>query len=227
MTRSPRHPVRLLLILIAAVAFVVGPTAGARAEDPKNDATAVNTEDGASVFRFALSIRQVTNGEIDETNTATAQASCVDCATVALAFQVILVSGDANVVVPENRAEATNVDCVECLTYAAATQIVVDVDGKELTENGKRRLKELDKRMREVEKNADSMTDAELLQAAQDAEKELIAIFDEELVPIGTESGSTTSTTTTSPPSSTTTTSGGSATTTTTTSGATTTTEAA
>lgn len=205
---------RAWLVAIAALCVFFAPAAGAFAdEDPTqnkdhNNATAVNTEDGASVFRFALSIQEVTDGVVDQTNTASAQASCVDCTTVALAFQVILVSGSAGVVVPENRAEAANVECAECITYAAATQLVIGMDGMELTDNGKRRLLALEKKMRDIEKNADNMTDAELLAAAQEAERELIAIFEEELVPIDG-SGSSGTTTTTS------TTSGGSTTTTT------------
>jgi putative peptide zinc metalloprotease protein len=187
---------RLLTIILATLLTLAGPAAVARADDPNNDATAVNTEDGASIFRFALSIQNVHNGVVDQTNTATAHASCVDCTTVALAFQVILVSGDANTVVPENHAEAVNVECQECLTYAKATQIVIGVDGKELSDNGKRRLQALEKKMHDVEKNADNMTDAELLAASQDAERELIAIFNEELVPIEDKNGSTTTTTT-------------------------------
>lgn len=191
---------RFLTLTLAALALLAGLAATAppaAADETDNEAVAVNTQDGSSVFRFALSIREVSDGVIDQTNTASAQASCVDCATVAVAFQVILVNGDGDFVAPENRAEAVNVECTECLTYAAATQIVIDMDGKELTDNGKRRLKELDKRMRAVERNANNMTDAELLAAAQEAERELIAIFNEELVPIGSGTGATTTTTTT------------------------------
>jgi putative peptide zinc metalloprotease protein len=218
---------RLLVTTLASLIAIVTPATTARADDDINEVKAVNTEDGASVFRFALSISKVTDGVVDQKNTATAHASCVDCATVAVAFQVIFVSGDANVVVPENRAEAANVDCQECLTYAAATQIVVGIDGKELTDNGKRRLKDLEKRMRDVERNADNMTDAELLKAAQDAEAELIAILNEELVPIGGGSGSGTTTTTTSSSTTSTSTPSGTSTTTTTTTVATTTTTTA
>lgn len=195
-----KRPTRLLVALLAGTLFALAPASGAYAQEKTNDATAINTEDGGSVFRFAFSIREVRDGVVDQTNTATAHASCLDCTTVAVAFQVIFVYGDANVVTPENKAEAVNSECTECLTYAVATQIVIDMDGKELTENGKRRLKELEKRMREVERNAANMTDAELLKAAIDAKAELIAIFNEELVPIGTASGdgAGTSTTTTS-----------------------------
>ena len=203
--------IRRLALALLATSLAFGPAATAWADEKDSEAVAVNTEDGASVFRFALSIQEVSDGVVDQTNTASAQASCVDCTTVAVAFQVILVTGEADVVTPENRAEAANVECQECLTYAAATQIVIQTDGKELSDNGQRRLKELDKKMREVERNADSMTDAELLAATQEAEAELIAIFNEELVPAGSDppggSGSTTTTTSSTSTTSSTTTS--------------------
>ena len=101
------------------------------------------------------------------------------------------------------------------------------MDGKELTENGKKRLLALEKRMREVEKKADRMSDAELLQVVQEAQNELIAIFNEELVPIEDKSGSGTTTTSSSSTSSSTTSTTERSTTTTRPPSTTTTTEAA
>lgn len=200
---------RWLLAPFVALAVLLAATGPAAAQDDgpatadDNEAVAVNTEDGASVFRFAFSIRHVADGVVDQTNTATAQASCTDCRTVAVAFQVILVSGDAEVVQPENVAVAANSECAECFTYASATQLVIDVDGKRLTPEGIRRLVALQRRMREIERNSAEMSDAELFQAVQEAEQELVAIFDEELVPVeeaggppgSTADGTTTTTT--------------------------------
>ena len=195
MTTMLRRPL-LALLVVLSIGIAYAPAASA--DKGANDATAVNTRDGSSVFRFALSVRKVADDTVDETNNASALASCVDCTTVAIAFQVILVHGDPNYVAPENTATAVNVDCAECLTYAKATQIVVDMDGKQLSKNGRRRLAELDKHMREVERNAEHMTDAQLLAEAQAAQNELIAIFNEELVPAGSEGGGESSTTTSS-----------------------------
>lgn len=44
-----------------------------------NAAVAVNTMDGATVFRLAFSVLMVANGVVDQTNTAYALASCTDC----------------------------------------------------------------------------------------------------------------------------------------------------
>jgi putative peptide zinc metalloprotease protein len=210
---------RGLAMVLLAVATGLGTAPRAHADEKTHEATAVNTQDGTSVFRFALSVRDVANGVVDQTNEATAEASCVDCTTIAIAFQVIFVSGDdPNYVAPENRATAVNVECAECLTYAKATQIVVDMHGMQLSDNGKRRLKDLEKRMHEVERNANDMTDAQLLAEAQYAQNELLDIFNTELVPIdepGTD-GSTTTTSTTGVPGGSTTSSSTSTTTSTT-----------
>ncbi|MBA3409715.1 MAG: hypothetical protein H0U15_02515 [Geodermatophilaceae bacterium] len=60
---------------------------------------------------------------------AYAFASCTDCAAVAVGFQVVLVLGQANIVVPRNLAAAVNYNCVSCVTYALATQLVITLDG--------------------------------------------------------------------------------------------------
>jgi putative peptide zinc metalloprotease protein len=60
-------------------------------------------------------------------NEAYAFASCTDCRTVAVAFQVVLVAGQVDVVVPQNLSGALNYACVRCVTQALATQLVVSV----------------------------------------------------------------------------------------------------
>lgn len=186
---------RLLLLLAAVLVAVPVAAAPAVADDDApggsdNAAVAVNTEDGASVFRLAFSVRTVANGVVDETNSAYALASCVDCQTVALAFQVVLVRGDADVVVPENLALAYNEQCVECLTYASATQIVIGVDGPtRLSGDGRRRLGQLYRSLRDLEDQIGDMTASELHAAVTAAKTELVAILSEELVPAGRDEG--------------------------------------
>jgi putative peptide zinc metalloprotease protein len=89
-----------------------------------NQALAVNTEDGSSVYDVALAVLWVTDGEVDEINEAWAAASCSDCRTVSVAFQSIFVIGDSNMVVPQNRAVAVNYDCQRCETHAVAVQLL-------------------------------------------------------------------------------------------------------
>lgn len=193
-------PRRAATAAVVATLALLGATGSAGAQVRTGDdniAVAVNTEDGASVFRLAFSVRQVSKDVVDQTNTAIALASCTDCQTVALAFQVVLVNSDADVVTPENLALAYNDQCVLCVTYASATQLVLGFDGRvRLSGEGWARLAALHRSLRELEDAAASMTVVELDAAVQAAKHELLAILDEELVvwEPGAE-GTTTSTT--------------------------------
>ena len=61
-------------------------------------------------------------------NEAHAYASCSNCVTVAVAFQVVLIMDDAHVVVPQNLAVAANYECYRCITAAIASQLVLSVE---------------------------------------------------------------------------------------------------
>ena len=71
--------------------------------------------------------RQEAEQQVDNTNEAFAFASCKDCVTVAVSFQVVVIVGQADVVVPQNVSAAVNYDCFECITAAVAKQLVVTV----------------------------------------------------------------------------------------------------
>ena len=180
---------RFLPALALVPGLVLLPAAPAAADDhgggQDNTAVAINTEDGASVFRLAFSIRRVANGVIDETNSAYALASCTECQTVALAFQVVLALGDVDVAVPENRAVAFNDECADCVTYASATQIVLGFDQlARFTAEGRQRLVALQQTLRSLEEQAPAMTVTELNAAVQAAKAELVAILEQELVEV-------------------------------------------
>jgi putative peptide zinc metalloprotease protein len=194
---------RSLAVLSLVLGLLIAAAPPSLADDAPgaddNVAVAVNTEDGASVFRLAFSVRLVANGVIDEANRAIALASCTDCQTVALAFQVVLVWGDANVAVPENQAVAYNDQCAECFTFASATQIVLGFDGPvRFTDDGRRRLAELYRALGDLEDQIGELEPAQLLAAVTAAKNELVAILSEELVavPAGSEEASTTTTST-------------------------------
>ena len=90
-----------------------------------NQALAVNTVDGSDVYEVAFALVWVTDGAaVDHRNEAYALASCSDCRTVAVAFQVVLTLGDVDVAVPENIAAAVNYQCERCESYAMAVQLV-------------------------------------------------------------------------------------------------------
>jgi putative peptide zinc metalloprotease protein len=94
-----------------------------------NQAVAVNTQDGTVLYDVAVALVKVVDGQrVDNRNEAYALASCRDCATVAVAFQVVLVIGQSDVQVPVNAAVAGNRDCVACLTTALAVQLVVTLE---------------------------------------------------------------------------------------------------
>lgn len=75
-------------------------------------------------------------------NEAYAFASCSGCRTVAIAFQVVLVVGDANVAIPQNLSGAVNYSCARCVTYALAQQLVLTVPG-DLSPAARQRLESL------------------------------------------------------------------------------------
>jgi putative peptide zinc metalloprotease protein len=90
-----------------------------------NRAIVVNTEDGSTVYDVALAFVYIDDGgPVDERNEAFAYASCRDCTSVAVAFQVILIEGQANVIIPVNTAVAANYACDSCRTHALAVQLI-------------------------------------------------------------------------------------------------------
>ena len=162
-----------------------GRATGLTVEGDDNLALAVNTQDGASVFRLAFAVRSIAGGVVDQTNTATALASCTACSTVALAFQVLLIFDDPSALTPENRATAINVACQACLTFAAATQIILGFDmPMALTEEGERRIAEVHQSLLSLEERADSLDETALAEAVATAKEEIVAILQEELVPV-------------------------------------------
>ena len=97
--------------------------------DGDNQALAVNTADGSVAYDVSFALVWVDDDTALNRNEAYAFASCTDCRTVAVAFQVVLLIGSVDVVVPQNISAAVNYACLECVTYALATQLVVSVPG--------------------------------------------------------------------------------------------------
>jgi putative peptide zinc metalloprotease protein len=96
--------------------------------DGDNRAIAVNTTDGSSLYAVSYSLVLVDGGRSAENrNEAWALASCTDCKTVAVAFQVVLVVGYSDTYVPVNAAVAANYECTKCVTEAVAVQLVASV----------------------------------------------------------------------------------------------------
>ncbi|HET6651854.1 MAG TPA: hypothetical protein VFH10_04365, partial [Nocardioides sp.] len=112
-------------------------------EPGDNQALAENTTDGTVQYDVALAMVWVEGGEDAlNTNEAYAFASCNTCASVAIAFQVVMVIGDNDVAVPQNLSGAVNYNCVNCLTYALAQQLFITLDGP-LSEEARAQLDEI------------------------------------------------------------------------------------
>jgi len=102
----------------------------AAAEGDGNQALAVNTTDGSVQYSVAFALVWAEDGQpVTTANEAYAFANCSGCAAVAVGFQVVLVVGQTNVIVPQNLSAAANYNCLDCLTYALASQLVLTLDG--------------------------------------------------------------------------------------------------
>jgi putative peptide zinc metalloprotease protein len=135
---------QVALVLVPKSSVSTNPTDPTAAPDPSwvfpfdrplppepgdNQGLAVNTTDRSVLYDVAIAMVWVTGEDpVLNTNEAYAFASCVDCVTVAVAFQVVMIVGQADVVVPQNLAAAVNYECFDCITAAIASQLVVTVD---------------------------------------------------------------------------------------------------
>ena len=96
-------------------------------DEGDNQAAAFNTTDGSMKYDVAFALVWAEGDEVLNVNEAHAYASCKNCVTVAVAFQVVLIMDDAQVVVPQNLAVAANYECYRCITAAIASQLVLSV----------------------------------------------------------------------------------------------------
>jgi putative peptide zinc metalloprotease protein len=191
-------------VVALALALVLAGGIPAAAQD--NTAVAVNTRDGADVFRLAFSIRRVMSDTVDIGNAAVAVSSCTDCRTVAIAMQVVLIFSDPEVVAPENLALAMNIECSLCDTLASAYQLVLTTDGVvRLTGEGHRRIAEIRRKLLQLRHS--DLSGAELQAQIDAVYDELAEVIATELEPVPakgplatttTVEGTTTSTSTTS-----------------------------
>ena len=175
---------RLLVLLALAAAAAFALPGAVRADGGDNVAIAINTRDGASVFRLAFKVRRVMGDVVDESNAAVAYSSCTSCQTSAIAIQVVLAMGDPNVWTPENLAIAVNEGCSLCETYAGAFQLALGTGGVvRFTTEGNRQIAEIRRLLNEL-RRAD-LTPAELDARVQALADRLFAVVQESLVPVG------------------------------------------
>jgi putative peptide zinc metalloprotease protein len=110
-----------------------------------NTVEVTNHRDGRARTRLAFDVEQTHADTVVARNTATAYASCTDCRTVAVAFQVVLAGGSPATVDVGNLSQALNEECTNCRTTALAYQFVVQGEGRiGLTWRGRWQLYEVD-----------------------------------------------------------------------------------
>jgi putative peptide zinc metalloprotease protein len=147
---------------------------------PRNDgnqALAVNTTDGSVSYSVAFALVWAEDGEpVDTRNEAYAFASCTGCAAVAVGFQVVLIVGQADVIVPENLSAAANYNCLDCLTYALASQLVLTLDGP-LSEAGMTQLTALWAEIAEYGRNIQNVPLSEIRTRLASYKEQLTAII--------------------------------------------------
>ena len=90
-----------------------------------NQTLAVNTSNGTVVYDVAFAMVWADQNTVLNKNEAYAFAHCQNCQATAISFQVVLIVGQAHVIVPQNISAAVNYDCVSCLAQALAEQLVV------------------------------------------------------------------------------------------------------
>lgn len=138
-----------------------------------NQALAVNTTDGSVKYSVAFALVWADGGEpVTTTNEAYAFANCSGCAAVAVGFQVVLVVGQTDVIVPQNPSAAANYNCLDCLTYALASQLVLTLDGP-LDGDSKQQLEALWAQIAEYGRNLQNVPLSEI-QATLNGYKEQI-----------------------------------------------------
>lgn len=166
----------------------LGLPGAARAEGGDNAAVAVNTKDGSSLFKLAFSIRRVASDVVDQTNAAVAYASCTACQTVAVAIQVVLVTGNPDVVDPTNVALAINYECTLCVTFADAMQFVLSTGGPvHFTAEGNKELAQIRQDLEALRK-ADLPLD-QLIAKLEEIQARIANVLRTQLVPAGKSGG--------------------------------------
>jgi putative peptide zinc metalloprotease protein len=170
-----------------------------------NTAIAINTKDGADIFKLAFKIVRVNQDIVDQSNAAVAFNSCEECQSIAVAFQIILIFSDPDVVTPENLALALNIECDACVAFASAYQWALTTGGPvHFTAEGSKRLAELRERLHELLRSDPTLD--QLQAELEEIKSEVANILATQLVAAGPkdEGPTTTEDTTTAPPDTTT-----------------------
>jgi putative peptide zinc metalloprotease protein len=149
-----------------------------------NQAMAVNTTDNTIRYDVAFALVWVEDDSPAlNTNEAYAFASCTNCAAVAIGFQIVLVTGDNHVAVPQNISAAVNYDCVGCLTYALATQLFVTLDGP-LSDAGRQQIDALWQQIADFGAHITEVPLSEVRDRLTGYEQQILAVIEQEQGPL-------------------------------------------
>jgi putative peptide zinc metalloprotease protein len=149
-----------------------------------NQAMAVNTSDNTVRYDVAFALVWVEDDSPAlNTNEAYAFASCTNCAAVAIGFQIVLVTGENHVAVPQNISAAVNYDCVNCLTYALATQLFVTLDGP-LSDAGRQQIAELWEQIADFGAHITEVPLSEVRDRLTSYEQQILAVIEKEQGPL-------------------------------------------
>jgi putative peptide zinc metalloprotease protein len=94
-----------------------------------NIVVVVNQHDGKREAKSKDEIEFVGGDVVSNRNVAAAYSQCTGCRSVAVAVQVVLATGSASNVTPQNMALAINQECTACTTMAWAYQYVATTGG--------------------------------------------------------------------------------------------------
>jgi putative peptide zinc metalloprotease protein len=160
-----------------------------------NQALAVNTSDGSVKYDVSFALVWVDSNTALNRNEAYAFASCRSCTTVAVAFQVVLLLGSVDVVVPQNIAAAANYACLDCVTYALATQLVVSLPGP-LDAAGQQQLSDIWADLQAFARDIEGVPLSELRARLTEFESRILDVVQQSAVATttGTDAGTTAST---------------------------------
>lgn len=141
-----------------------------------NQSLAVNTKDGSVVYDVAFAMVWADQKTVLNKNEAYAFASCKNCRTTAISFQIVLIVGHANVIVPQNIAGSVNYNCISCLTQALALQLVVTLPNVPGTAE-QQDITALWSRVYAFSKTLGSLSFSEIQTRLVDYEKQMLAVI--------------------------------------------------
>jgi putative peptide zinc metalloprotease protein len=98
-------------------------------------------------------------------------------------FQIVLVTGDNHVAVPQNISAAVNYDCVNCLSYALATQLFVTLKGP-LSDAGTQQIAALWQQIAEFGTHITEVPLSEIKDRLTAYEKQILDVIEKEQGPL-------------------------------------------